>query len=242
MKFFKLFGSMFIFFLILKDFSIGSQINKYNEKVYIDKDGNALVEVIVNIKTDSTKLFILPFNYKKCDNLKLNESNTGEISLTGENGTRFITIKLKEILPDSMTFHFSFNVPSYFDFENAEKSDFGNFSHQYRFVNTTMNTINTFSGEIIMPEGYVVTSIESSYPKLSEKNPIAPYELSQNGKCYSTTIKSTKMKIGDYASIQFRFKKSEKSKILLFALLGAAVLYLIFYRDVLKNGDEPKKV
>jgi hypothetical protein len=235
MRFFKLIGFIFLLCIIFINLSNASNINKYYEKISIDNNGEANIEVTINIKPDSTNQVTLPFIFKKCENLKLIEDAYGKITITGINGTRFITIYLYENCKDSITIHYSFKVPGYYDFKNAEETDFGNLTHQYRFVNTTYNTINVFSGEIILPEGYIITSIESSYPKLTEKNPIAPYELSQAGNRYNTIIKSSNLKIGDYTSIQFRFKKSAKSKVLLFSLIGVVLLYLIFFRDILKD-------
>jgi hypothetical protein len=235
MNFVKKYIWIFFFVVLFTDYCSSTVIQSYKEKIFINPDGSANIIVNVNIKRDTLKEILLPFRFKSCEDLKFDGNPKNEINVITKNDIKYISIVFGDSQQDSLGLEFSYKITNYYDFNNAEQTDFRNLNYQYKFVNTTYNQINVFSAETILPEGFNITSIESSVPKLSEKNPIPPYELSKNGSNYSVIIKSSNLKIGDYALIQIRFKEANRSKILLFGLIAVMLLYLIFYRDVLKK-------
>jgi len=101
-------------------------------------------------------------------------------------------------------------------------------------VNRTPHTIHEFSGEVVLPEGFIVQRILDSTPGVKSRDPEPPYRVHKIENRHAISISRAQADMGDRLMMKLQLKRSDKSWILTGFLLGLAVLYLAFFRDVLK--------
>jgi hypothetical protein len=212
-------------------------IKKYSEKLFLKSDGSIKGEVEFVIKEDTSASLLLPLNFEKGFSLTSNDDKLKDIEVETLDGVSYIKVNTKAALDSSQVYMFQFQVKKYFDFEK-NKSEFGNYIFNYRYINTRPMRIDKFESFIVLPDGYVVGSILETIPKAKNNNPEFPYELGQiDGKNY-IKLKNSKMEIGEHSFMKFRFKPEEKSKILLIFLVIIAIGYLVYFRELINNKNK----
>lgn len=212
------------------------EIKKFNERILTSTDGTAKVVWIIEANLDSVDLITLPYNYKNGSGFAVDEIKQAEVKIEEKNNAKYLVIN-SEGLKGRREIKVNFNLSDFLNFEKAEKKEFGNITFKNKFVNTSGALIKNFRSEIILPEGYVVTSVDETTPKASPSKPDSPFEVIGFDKKHGVAIKNTNMKIGENASITFKTKKENKSYIFLAVLLLTGVGYLYFYRDTLKASE-----
>jgi hypothetical protein len=116
--------------------------------------------------------------------------------------------------------------------------EFGNRTVTLSFRNTTPRRISQYTGALILPEGFTVTSVVSSDPAQTEKEPAAPFSIFGADGCAGISIHKADLGLSDVAQVTFRSKPAQHSPVLLICSCIIGVLYLIFFRNVLKdNGN-----
>jgi hypothetical protein len=116
--------------------------------------------------------------------------------------------------------------------------EFGNRTVAFSFRNTTTATVSGYTGTVVLPPGCVITSIVSSDPAQTEKEPAAPFSLFKDNGCTGISIRAKNLALSDGAEVTFRCKPGSHSLVLLAACSLTGILYLIFFRNVLKdNGN-----
>jgi hypothetical protein len=216
------------------------EIKRFNERIFTNADGTASVEW--KIEPGEAKFLELPFGFKKNSPFICCGTPDDKIIIAEKNNVRYLEIGEEE-LKGKKEITLRFGISDFMNFNGAEKKEFGNISFKNRFVNTSANRIKEFKSEIILPEGYVVTSVDETTPKVSSSKPDSPFEVISVNNRHGVAIKNSNMKIGDNAAITFKAKKESKSPVFLAVMLLAGAAYLFFYRDVLKapvNGMAKK--
>lgn len=213
-------------------------VDTLKERIVINSKGDA--EIFVNTTIDSAKVFIvkLPWNFSQ----KVKKITTVQgfyANLISKQGNKYLLVKSI----DSTLFSHIYakvEVEKFFDFDNAKMKDFGNFTIDYRFMNTTLDKIIYYQAEIILPEGFNVTSVDESFPEQTESNPDIPCKINREENLNKVVLHSSNLKMGTNAFVQFRFKEENKSYTLLIVLLLIAGLYLVFFKDIIKTKDNSK--
>lgn len=208
------------------------------ERILINSNGDA--EIFVNISIDSAKVFTvkLPWNFSQ----KVKKITTApgfSANMISRQGNKYLLVKSI----DSTLFSHIYakvEVEKFYDFENEKIKDYGNYSISYRFMNTTLDKIKFYQVEIVLPEGFNITSVDESFPELTESNPDVPYFISREKNLNKVVLHSSKLKMGTNAFINFRLKEEHKTYTLLIMLLLVAGLYLVFFRDVIKIKENSK--
>ena len=225
-----------LFVLFLAGIIKPQVIKTFHERIFTSVDGSAKVEWNIKADFDSMSQVILPFNFKTAAGFTLNGQPGNEISISEINNAQSVTIKT-EGLKNKKELNLTFSIKEFLNIEKAEKKEFGNMVFKNKFVNTSGLMLKDFRSEIILPEGYVVTSVDESTPKASPNKPDSPFEVIYVDKKHGVAIKNSSMKIGDNAAITFKTKKENKSRIFLAVLLLAGAGYLFYFRDILKNSE-----
>ncbi len=116
--------------------------------------------------------------------------------------------------------------------------EFGNRTVVLSFRNTTTRQISQYTGALVLPPGFAVTSVVSSDPAQTEKEPAAPFTIFETDGRSGISIHKAGLGLSDAARVTFRCKPAERSPLLLICCGIVGVLYLIFFRNVLKdNGN-----
>jgi hypothetical protein len=203
-----------------------------HERITVRDDGSADVTLVVTPQGMPPGPIMIPCAYAGVEHLASPDS-TVVVLLQEDQDIRFFRLEAGE--PGDRTITIRMEVPRYVDWQGKKRADFGNMTLTHTFRNTTSRTLTTYRGDIFLPEWLTVTSVVSSIPAQTEKDPVSPYDILRDGARAGVSIRSRDLRPGDAAAITFRCKPAEKSPVLfgLFALAGLA--YLILFRDVLKE-------
>lgn len=239
---------LYILILLNSNFLFGQVVNNFSEKIYIAKDGSA--EVIWNfefINDSSENYLVLPWNFKAetldMGKTKFTSMNGSTKEITGEltniHSNYFLRLSVDTLIKKH-NYIVKFFIPAYYDFEKEEIGDYGNYSLKFTFANSSVPLIKDFTSSVILPEGYIIGSVVESIPKQKSEESIPPFKLFREKERNGISLSAEKLKLGENAFLNFKFKSEGKPYFFLFALIAAALLYLIFFRDVLKNGNNVK--
>jgi hypothetical protein len=132
----------------------------------------------------------------------------------------------------------SVNVDTLPAWRGLKSGEFGNRTVVLSFRNSTTRRITLYTGAIVLPAGLTVTSVVSSEPAQTEKEPAAPFTIFESGDRSGISIHKAGLGLSDGAQVTFRCKPAQRSPVLLICCSVVGVLYLIFFRNVLKdNGN-----
>ncbi|MBP1655935.1 MAG: hypothetical protein H6Q31_536 [Bacteroidetes bacterium] len=208
-----------------------------HEQIVLHESGAADVTLTVLASVPPGRELVLPWSHSMPDSIRPDDTLT-HAALRVEHGLHFLVLTAPWDAERPRRVRLS--VPSFIGWSSLKRTAFGNVTVEHTFRNTTSRRIDRYRGDVILPEGYVVTSVVSSIPEQTEKDPVAPYEILEDSGRSGVSIRTAKLGLGDGALITFRCKPAAKSPILLVALILAGTLYLMFFRDVLKeNGNGP---
>ncbi|MHC1739173.1 MAG: hypothetical protein AB9882_14295 [Ignavibacteriaceae bacterium] len=239
---------IYILILLNSNFLFGQVITNFSEKIYISKDGSA--DVIWNFEffNDSSENYlVLPWNFK-AETLDMGKTkftsmngSANEISarLTNIHSNYFLRLSVDTLIKKHK-YIVKFFIPAYYDFGKEEMGDYGNYSLKFTFANSSIPLIKDFTSSVILPEGYIIGSVVESIPKQKSEESIPPFKLFREKERNGISLSAEKLRIGENAFLNFKFKSGEKPYYFLFALIAIVVLYLVFFRDVLKNGNNGK--
>jgi len=237
----------FLYILILLNSSLlfGQVITNFSEKIYIQESGSAIVALSFEFQNDSSESYLLlPWNFKAesidMNYAKFTSLNGSTKAITGElvniHSNYFLRLSI-DTLYKKHKYNVSFLISGYYDFAKEEIGDYGNYSLKFTYANSSIPVIKDFTSSVILPEGYIVGSVVESIPKQKSEESIPPYKLFRERGLNGITLSTEKLIIGENVYLNFKFKSAEKPYYFLIVLIAIAVLYLIFFRDVLKNGN-----
>ena len=215
------------------------------ETIRMDQNGGAAVTWKFSCTHDSIREVNLPWNFSKKSGISpafaVHHAGEGTKHGTAEllsNESVFFVHVTFDGMVSGKEWELSFSIPDFQKFEEQKPLEFGNRLLKYRFINTQLSEIANFSTEIILPDGYVITSVDETIPKLTEENPEPPTQLSTEGKNVSIILKASKLALGEQALVKLQCKPAAKSPILGIGLLCIGVLYLIFFRDLIQKPKD----
>ncbi len=226
-------------------------VRSFSESIAIGEDGNATVSWKITAGSDSVRTLFLPWNFPAGhplqDSLRVSvpEGTTDDSAsivllptavFTQREGVRCVRVHSDNAFP-SGSFEIGFNIPGFFQPGRETAGEFGNHVMKRKFLNTTLSEIGEFSSEIVLPPGFVVTSIEETIPKQTEDNPVSPYRLGRTDGRNRIVLTATGMKVGDQTFIRMRVKADAKSPLLLIGLSCIAIAYLVLFRDLITGGN-----
>jgi hypothetical protein len=239
--------------LLNPDKILSQKLNSFKEKIFLEKNGEATIVWDFILEKNSIEQIKFPWNFstertdkivfKIIPNVSSNDNPSVEKEeiyprIVSYDGVYFILINFSKI-PHNTEYRLEFTLPQLFNFSKEKVADFGNYTFRYRFTNTMLAEINNYSSEVILPYGYVITSIDETIPRQTEDNPVSPFQVTNNEKKNSLIIKVPKLKIGEQAFIKMQIKSDKKSMFLLISLVLAGILYLYFFRDLVVTEVNP---
>ena len=131
--------------------------------------------------------------------------------------------------------HVTFPIQQFFDLRKEKIIDFGNYIIKKRYINTSIALIDSFSSELVLPAGFVVTSVDETIPKQTEESSISPFVVQKNDGRNSVVVRTVKMKLGEHAFVKMQAKSGAKSPVLLIVLSLIAMLYVVAFRDLVSK-------
>jgi hypothetical protein len=226
---------LLLFVLALRTTGAGRGSIRLYEHIDVQNDGSA--DVAITVTPDSTVRlpFALPFAYGTPESMQIPDSALTAVFIVRD-GVPVLMIAGTTLRPGPL--QVMVHIKALTGWSGLKVGEFGNRTVRHEFRNTTPLLISTYEGALLLPEGLTVSSVVSSDPAQTEKEPAAPFEVFVEGRRTGITIRSSTLSLGDVAQVTFRCKPAGKSPVLLICFSLAGILYLIFFRDVLKdNGN-----
>jgi hypothetical protein len=213
----------------------GLELSRYNEKVILHGDGSAEIRLFLTVIDSTEPKILIPVRHASLLNVQAQKIAPTAVRVVENKGNHFLALDLPGAGGSPLKIEISFQVENYFE-NSGSPAPFGNKELDYRFVNVTFERIGEFCAELILPSGYVFNAISSFSPKPKKSGMALPYTISRQNKKNVGSITVQNIKLGDEIALSCTFKSSKKSLTLLWALIALAAAYLIFFRDILKNG------
>ncbi len=158
------------------------------------------------------------------------------VAFTVQEGIPFLTLAGTPTGPGPYTV--TVVVDTFPGWATLKAGEFGNRTFSFVFRNSTTTRIAEYTGTVLLPEGLTVTSVVSSEPAQTEKEPAAPFAVFSRGSRTGISIHAADLELADGARVTFRCKPTSKSPVLFAVCSLVGILYLIFFRNVLKdNGN-----
>ena len=214
-----------------------ADIDRMSYQVLLSTDGN--IEMSITVETSGTVLpLFIPCNPDmEVEQLvtltippdMIAEWTTGD----GHDGIPGILISgSSDVLKGTVVVVLVGRNPVFWDPERA--GPYSTVLCTFDAVNRTPYTIREFSGEVVLPDGFIVQRILDSTPGVKSRDPEPPYRVHKIDNRHAIRISRAEADLGDRLVLKLQLKRSARSWVLIGALLALAVLYLVFFRDGLK--------
>jgi hypothetical protein len=214
----------------------GSELSRYDETVVLHNDGSAAIRLSLTFAGQMEPKVLIPVRHAALLNLQAQGIAPASVRQVENKGNYFVALDVSGNDARPAATEISFRVKNYFA-SGGPSAPFGNRELGYRFVNVTFSHIEKFAAELVLPGGYVFNAINSFSPKPKKSGTAFPYAFSRKDGQDVVRIAADDVKLGDEIALTCTFKNTKKSKWLLLALIALAVAYLVFFRDILKNGE-----
>jgi hypothetical protein len=209
-----------------------AEISVLLQRITLAEDGSGQAEVKVTLTAAAPGKVVVPLGAGDVQGLRADEQPGIAVTLEKSGGRPSLAIALERAFPQGETVAVHYTLPGYYEWNGQKRSDFGNHTLEYRFVNSQVLPIVAFTGEVLLPPSYLVNSVEDSIPELNEKTPVAPFQVMRADGRSGVRIRANKLRLGDTCMVQFRFKRDDKSPALLVVGIGLAAVYLFAFRDL----------
>jgi len=211
------------------------ELSRYDETVVLAADGSAEIRLSLTFADRTESGVLIPVRHAALLNLNASGMAKGAVRRVENKGNYFLALDFAGTGANPAAIEISFQVKNYFEDKGAS-SPFGNKELGYRFVNVSFERIGKLSAKLVLPAGFVINGIGNFSPKPQKSGMALPYTISrQDGKDVAG-IAVDNVKLGDEITLHCTFKSTKKSLPLLLFLIALAIAYLVFFRDILKNG------
>jgi hypothetical protein len=225
--------------------AIGPSVKVIDQQLKLAEDasGTLIARVEVNGIGGVGKLD-LPFAaWGDVEDFKLVEATVeGKVDLVTKGAAPHLTATLPAGT-DTAVLRFSFKLP-------APKSPVMNVKGQdtakavegesrfktiaHRFMNSTRFPVERYRLEVLLPEGYVVHTVPEALPKAKAKETTSRVRLIEKDGRQGAVLEMAGLRLGDATSMRIEYEPAKKSLAVLWFGLLLSVLYLMFFRDVLR--------
>lgn len=222
--------NIFLMILFISSISFAQVVNEFDEKIFFENNGKAKVVWDITFQSSLNQEIFLPYNFNEIKDVKIESENCeAKLIVKGEN--KFIAIRNVSSSNIKLKLYLNkFIVLS-------ESEEFGNYVIKYRFINTTFDKINKFNSYLVLPIGFVVSTVDETIPKQSEDNPVFPFQIGKIENRNSVQLLNSNMKLGDQAFIKLQIKHEKKSPVVFIIFSLFAIGYLYLFRDLISKNQ-----
>jgi hypothetical protein len=211
------------------------ELSRYAETVTLAADGSAAIRLLLEFRSHGGPQLLVPVRHRSIRGLKAKGLAPGALRLVEKGGNRFLALDLPPAAAAAPRIEISFTVDGYFK-ADGRPGPFGNRKLDYRFVNVSFSGIGKFNAALALPGGHVFNAVSRFTPEPEKAGMIAPFTIARENGRIVGRIAIDGIGLGDEVALSCTFRKARRSPLLLFVLLALAIAYLVFYRDILKNG------
>lgn len=208
---------------------------RYAETVWMNSDGSAHLDIEVECRAGTASPLRLPVSAPTLTDVAVSGVEHATPSIERDGTRLFVSIDFGEPLAAPATFRTSGTVSPLFAAIQSPPQAFGNRTMTHRFLNTTPADFVTVTSEIVLPDGFVVTSIDDSEPPAAESSTTAPFTVVSRDGRHAISITANNVGLGGTISVTFRFKERRVSPLIPVALLVTAAAYLFGFRTLVTS-------
>ncbi len=216
------------------------QVALYDEEVSLDLSGDAVVTTRIELTGEAPARWWLPFGHQVAEDLSVRSGNgveaaavevtavevagTGALELRSRGSIRSLTVR--------------YTLPRLHDW-SAPPEAFGNRRVAHQLVQTQPLAIDRYRLRLILPEGFRVNDVlETTPPFHPKKASELPFELGEEHGRATVELAARDLALGDRVGLKLEAKSAKRSATLWIAGLVVCLLYLVFFRDVLRPSKE----
>jgi hypothetical protein len=216
----------------------------YRETIEIGPDGNARVDIVFVVADGGSGDLLLPFDFDDAESLAI-LSGPATFGAADDGAVRPVVTVLgrrmlhlrTEAAAAGDTVRLAARVPGWYD-RDAMQRPFGEFALARRYTNYSTRVLRDFGMELILPPGMVVHAVEMVDPAYNpKKNPTPPYLVARDGERTRITLQATNLAPAGTTRLALSIRPARRGPIPLIIGVVFAVLYLVFFRDVLKPKE-----
>lgn len=218
----------------------------YREALFLGPDGNATVEVTAVPAKGGLGDLLLPFAFEGGTDFRILSGPYRFAAAPDSAGSRTRRVLGRRMLPlepdgpvqSGDTLVVSALVPGWFDRAQARRP-YGEFALARGFVNGSDYVLRDFELQTILPPGMLVHSVTKVQPAYDpKKNPEPPFTIGLDGDRGWARLHRSDLAPTDAARLDVNFRPARRGPIPLIVGAALAILYLVFFRDVLRPEKE----
>ncbi len=217
----------------------------YEEKVIVGSDGSASVEITVVVGRGGLGDLLLPFDFDDGSGFSI-PSGPASFRRTADGespptimvlGRRMLNLEQLPTAVPGDTIRVAAEVPGWFS-QDDSREPYGEFSLERRFVNSSAFVLRDLRLSVVLPPGMLVHSIEDVQPAYNpKKSPTPPFSISRMGDRGAAMLRVDHLPPTSAIRLQLNIRPVRRGPIPLVIGIVFAVLYLVFFRDVLKPRE-----
>ena len=204
-----------------------AEISRFGETVWLNGDGSARLDVEVDLASGTASPLRLPLSLAGAQRLTVSGVDGAEVTPISEGERWFMRVDFPGPLAAPTTLRISGFADQPVAGMTAAPKAFGNRTLTHRLLNGTPIVFGTVTSELVLPAGFVVTSIVDSEPPTEETTTQTPFAVVFRGGRHAVRIAGDRVGLGDALSITVRFKERRVSALTPVALIALGALYLV---------------
>jgi hypothetical protein len=217
----------------------------YEESILIGPDGDSAVEITAVIGIGGSGDLLLPFLFDGGDDFSLlsgpatfvRDAEGVEQPVIRVLGRNMLNLATFETAAAGDTVRVLAHIPDWYTMEES-KRPFGEYALKGGYTNFSRFVMRDFRQNLVLPPGMLVHSVTKVFPEYNaKKNPRPPFDFGTRGDKVLAGITAKNLEPAGVVKLELHIRPERRGIIPLVLGLLAAVLYLIFYRDVLKPKE-----
>jgi len=207
------------------------------ETVWLNRDGSARLDVEVECPAGTTSPLRLPLSVPSFSNIVVDGVPYATAATIGGAERRDLIISFPEPLTAPATIRVTGIVASLLAAMNAPPRAFGNRTMTHRLLNSTPAVLAKVTSQVVLPDGFVVTSVEASDPPSTESSTAPAFSVGSRDGRHAVSVSASDIGLGQATSVTFRFKERRVPPVIPVALFALAAAYLIGFRSLTGKSD-----
>lgn len=207
------------------------------ETIWLNRDGSAQVDIEVDCPAGTGSPLRFPLSAPTLSNIVVSGAEHAIASTIGPPERRDLVITFSRPLAAPATLRVTGTVAEFFTAITAPPGAFGNRTMTHRLLNSTTAVFTTLKSQVVLPEGFVITSVEDSDPPQTESSTTPPFSIDFHEGRHAVGVSAGNVGLGQATSVTFRFKERSMTPLIPLALVALAAAYLFGFRSLTKESD-----